>query len=99
MLSPGLLEGTCVFWGAGAGAGGSLSCGFLAMVGLGRRLGWMSWEGFPNLSVVPFHGSGTCWEQEEAAPLAQELLQGGRGSSAPISGWAHSPQGFVSQGE
>lgn len=70
MLSPGLLEGTCVFCWAGGGDVGSLFCGFVGMVGLGQRLGWMSLDGFPNLSVVPFYDSETFWkEEEEAAPV------------------------------
>lgn len=65
-----------MFCWAGGGDAGSLSCGFVGVMGLAQRLGWMSLEGFPNLSVVPFYDSETCWEEEEVAPVPQELLQG-----------------------
>lgn len=97
MLSPGLLEGTCVFCWAGGGDVGSLFCGFVGMVGLGQRLGWMSLDGFPNLSVVPFYDSETFWEEEELQ--CPPAAGGGGVSPAPISGWVHSTHSLASAGQ
>lgn len=51
----------------------------------------MSLEGFPSLSVAPFQGSQAGWGQE-AAPVLQELLQGGESPLLPSQGGLSAPR-------